>query len=217
MRLFLSSYRAGNYDAELLKLLGGIKKMAYITNAKDYKSETERRARVEENIAYWKTLGLEPKEVDLRTYFNRLGAERVLSEYDFVWMAGGNVFLLRRALKYSGVDKFLIDAVKKEKIICGGESAGAIITASTLRGSEDTNSPGHEDDPSYTPKPYEKTVIWEGLGLLDYVLVPHYKSPEIGESIEGYISYLKKHDIPYKTIREEEALVVDGDKTKFLK
>jgi hypothetical protein len=42
MRLFLSSYRAGNYPDKLADLFGKTK-VAVISNAKDYKSPGERK------------------------------------------------------------------------------------------------------------------------------------------------------------------------------
>lgn len=217
MRLFLSSYRAGGHNEELLKFVGGINKVAFISNAKDYKTQAERGKSMKENFDFWRSIDLAPTEIDLRPYFHKPGVEKMLDGFDFVWLAGGNAFLLRRALKYSGLDRFLIEKVRNGDLIYGGESAGAIVAAPTLRGSEDPDSPDHEDDPDYAPHPYEKGVLWNGLTLVDFVLVPHYDSPQIGQSIKGYINYLEKHKMAYRTIREDEVFVVDGDKAELLK
>jgi dipeptidase E len=212
MRLFLSSYRAGKHDTELSKLLGGINKIAVITNAKDYKTPGGRRERIEENFEYYRSIGLEPTEIDLRPYFHKPGAEKLFSNHNFVWLAGGNVFLLRRALKYTGLDKFFYDKVRQNEIILGGESAGAIIMGPTLRYSEvDTD----EDSPNYIPDGYDKQVIWEGLDLVNYVPVPHYQTPDyIG--IDDYIKNLDKENIPYKKMTDDQAILINGDREKFL-
>ena len=189
--------------------------MAYISNAKDYHGPKIRQQRMEENFGYWKSLGLSPLEIDLRTYFQKPGVERTLDGYEFIWLAGGNTFLLRRALKYTGIDEYLIKRVAEDSVIYGGESAGAIMATPTLRGSEDAST--NEDNPNYAPKPYTKEAIWDGLGLIDYVVVPHYKTPGLEESIDGYVNYLKEHKIPFITIREDEAVLVNGDKEEFLK
>lgn len=215
MRLFLSSYRAGIHNAELLKFVGGVTKVAFVSNAKDYKSAAERAKSMRENFDFWRSINIEPTEIDLKPYFHKGGADKLFSNFEFVWLAGGNAFLLRRALKYSGIDNFLIEKVRGGSLIYGGESAGAIMAAPTLLGSDDDST--NEDDPNFVPEPYQDEVLWDGLGLLDYVLVPHYKSPDVGESIDGYVRYLKEHKIPFKTIREEQALIVDGDKQEFLK
>jgi dipeptidase E len=213
MRLFLSSYRAGKYDNELLQLVGKGTEIAYISNAKDYKEPADRQAKIEENFGYWRSIGLKPVEIDLRPYFHKPGAEKLLAKHNFIWLAGGNVFLLRRALSYTGLDRHFYDAVRKNEIILGGESAGAIIMGPTLRHSEVEND--LEDSQHYAPEPYSKEVIWEGLELIDYVLVPHYKSGGyIG--IDEYVANLEKDKIPYKTMTDDQAIVINGFDEKFL-
>jgi dipeptidase E len=214
MRLFLSSYRAGRHDSELKSFAGSINKVAVITNAKDYKTPEDRKFKVDDNFAFWRSLEIEPTEIDLRPHFHKQGAESLFDGFDFVWLAGGNTFLLRRALSYTGIDKFLIDKVKNDSLIYGGESAGAIMASPSLRGSEDDST--SEDDPKYLPLPYGKKVLWDGLGFIDYVLVPHYQSPEIAESIEGYIKYLKARNIDFKTITDEQAIVINGNREELL-
>jgi dipeptidase E len=212
MRLFLSSYRAGRHDKDLQKFVGKIDKVAVITNAKDYKSPGEKRISLDDNFSWWSSIGLEPTEIDLRPYFHKDGAEKLLEKQPFVWLAGGNVFLLRRALRYSGIDKFLGDAVLKNEIVLGGESAGAIIMGPTLKYSETEED---EDSPNYVPKPYEKEVIWEGLDLISYVPVPHYKTlGYIG--INEYIANLEKEKIPHKKMTDDQAIIIRGLKEEFL-
>ncbi|MGH7156838.1 MAG: Type 1 glutamine amidotransferase-like domain-containing protein [Candidatus Saccharimonadales bacterium] len=212
MRLFLSSYRSGKHDAELRKFIGSIDKIAVITDAKDYKTPEDRKLKIEDNFNYYRSIGLEPTEVDLRPFFHKPGAEKLLSRHNFVWLAGGNVFLLRRALRYTGLDQYLGDAVRKNEFILGGESAGAIIMGPTLKYSETEEN---EDSPNYIPESYDKEVIWEGLNLVNYVPVPHYKTSDyIG--IDEYIKNLEKEKIPYKTMTDDQAIIIDGFNEEFL-
>jgi dipeptidase E len=212
MQLFLSSYRAGKHDKELRNFIGKIDKVAVITNAKDYKTQSEREISVDENFDFWRSIGLKPAEIDLRAYFHKPGAEELLKKHNFVWLAGGNVFLLRRALKYSGLDIFLGNQVRRNEIILGGESAGAIIMGPTLKYSETDED---EDNQYYTPEPYKKEVIWEGLDLISYVPVPHYKtSGYIG--IDEYIKNLEKQGIPHKKMTDGQVIIINGDKEEFL-
>lgn len=213
MRLFLSSYRAGKHEKELREFLGKIDKIAIITNAKDYKTPEARRTKLEDNFNYWRSIGFEPTEIDLRPYFHKPGAETLLKKHNFIWLAGGNAFLLRRAMSYTGLDKYFYDAVRKNEIILGGESAGAIIMGPTLKYSEVEND--LEDSQHYAPQPYSKEVIWEGLELIDYVPVPHYQSPGyIG--IDEYIKKLEKDKIPYKKMTDNQAIIISGGKEEFL-
>src|SRR4051812_39310919 len=112
MRLFLSSYQAGRHSDRLVELLGGIKRVGIITNAKDYKTPEGRQERVGEIFDFFKSIGMEPEEIDLRPFFNKSGAQERLSKYKFIWLAGGNTFLLRRALRYSEIDHCLVDKVQ---------------------------------------------------------------------------------------------------------
>lgn len=213
MRLFLSSYRAGKHGAKLLELVGKGAKIAYISNSKDYKDPADRKAKIDENFDYWRSIGLKPDEIDLRPYFDEPGADKLVKGYGFIWLAGGNVFLLRRALSYSGLDRYLYDAVRKNQIVLGGESAGAIIMGPTLKHSEVETD--NEDSPNFTPKPYREEVLWDGLDLVNFVPVPHYASPGyIG--IGGYIKNLERDKIPYKTMTDAQAIIIDGDEVEFL-
>jgi dipeptidase E len=196
----------------LLELVGKGTKIGYISNAKDYKDSADRKSKIEENFEYWRSIGLKPDEVDLRPYFHKSDAGKLLAKYTFVWLAGGNVFLLRRALEYSGTGKYLYDAVRKNEVILGGESAGAIIMGPTLKYSETEED---EDSPYCVPEPYREEVLWDGLDLVRYVPVPHFKTAGyIG--IDEYIEKLRKNKIPYKTMTDDQAIIIKGDKEGFL-
>jgi dipeptidase E len=214
MRLFLSSYRAGNYPDRLVELFGKGSKIGVITNAKDYKTPEGRKTRIKENFDYMEATGLKPEEIDLRKYFDdQTDLEKDIRKYTALWLQGGNVFLLRRALRQSRLEPILADLVRKNEIVLGGESAGAIIMGPTLKYSEvDTD----EDSPNYIPEGYDKEVIWEGLNFVDYVPVPHYQTPGyIG--IDDFIKNLEKEKIPYKTMTDDQAILINGDKEEFLK
>lgn len=71
MRLYLSSFRIGNRPEELIQLLAGGKRTALIVNADDYKTPEERAASLQHEIEELEGLGLEPIEIDLRTYFGK--------------------------------------------------------------------------------------------------------------------------------------------------
>ena len=214
MRLFLSSYRTGLHSEALLQLLGDVKKVAVITNAKDYKPPDERKIKVDELLDFFRSINVEPTEIDLRSLFGKAKADGQLSSCDFIWLAGGNVFLLRRALRYTKLDTLIVDQVKMGSLIYGGESAGAIIAGPTLNYSE---MEGHEDSPDFLAEGYKSEVIWEGLGLVDYVPVPHFQDPDYGSEIDGYTDRLEQAKIPHKDMTNDQAIVVNGDKEEFLK
>lgn len=209
MRLFLSSYRAGNYQNELVNLFGRGAKVALITNPKDYKTELEYKESVTEVVDFLKNLGFKVTKIDLRKYFEKVNfTKEDLKTFQAIWMPGGNTFVLRRALKYSGADKIIREMVGKDEIIYGGESAGAILPTPTLTGVQ------FGDDLNVVPAGYQKEVIWEGLNLIPYHVVPHYQSE--WEGAEDMIKALKKKKHTYRTITNDQAIIIDGDREEFL-
>ncbi|GAA3316680.1 hypothetical protein [Nonomuraea dietziae] len=73
MRMYLSSFRMGDRPDQLLALLDrqGSAEVAVIANAMDAQPEDERTAGVERETSALTALGLQPTELDLRTFFDR--------------------------------------------------------------------------------------------------------------------------------------------------
>jgi dipeptidase E len=65
----------------------------------------------------------------------------------------------------------------------------------------------HVDDPRVRPYP-GSDVIWEGLGLLDYLVLPHYRSnhPE-SALIEQDVAYCSARGIAFRTLRDGEVII----------
>ncbi len=203
MRLFLSSYRFGQASDAFLELVGENPSVGVITNAKDYKSLGERAQSLGELVASFHDIGIEPTEVDLRHFFGRQDVLRnELEKYDVIWLAGGNTFVLRRALKQSGGDELLRELVGANKLVYGGESAGACVAAPTLLGVE------FGDDPEIVPEGYADEDVWDGLSLVPYSIVPHYESD--WEGYERMTEVLEEAGLPYKTLNDFQALIING-------
>ena len=58
------------------------------------------------------------------------------------------------------------------------------------------------------PSGYDRQVIWEGLGLIDVSIIPHYKShhPE-SPAIDEVVDYCFANEIPFKALRDGEVVV----------
>jgi len=206
MKLYLSSYGVGVEPQRLLEFLGDKKRTAVIMAAQDYQPETIRQERLEASLGELSALGLHPEELDLRPYFiNNSALETDIAAYDFVWVRGGNVFTLRQALVLSGLDSILPRLIKENIIAYGGYSAGACVLAPTLRGI-DLVDPLDRSGIGY-PK---SDIVWDGLSVIDYSIVPHYKSehPESAD-VDRYVQYLEHHGMPYITLRDGEVRVVN--------
>jgi dipeptidase E len=208
MKFYLSSYKLGNEITKLKELIpADNKKTAYISNALDFSDDLERRKQGEQaDIKQFNEVGLNDVEkVDLRDYFGKKAKlEKKLSGFGFIWVRGGNCFVLRQAMKLSGLDEILKDLLKKENILYGGYSAGICVLAPTLKGMELV------DDPNVKPYDNQKETIWDGIGILDYVIVPHYKSnhPESAK-VDETVEYMEKNNIPYKPLRDGEVIIIE--------
>lgn len=206
MRLYLSSYRIGDRAGSLLALLGSGKRVAVISNALDNISETARsiyRDEVYDPHVELAALGLVTEELDLRRYFgDASGLQRRLGDYDLVWVLGGNAFVLRRAMRLSGFDDVIVELLDRDAIAYGGFSAGAVVAAPSLRGFE------LMDDPGEVPNGYAPDPIWEGLGLIDHAIVPHYRSPHPeSAAAELVVRHLSSQGLRYRALRDGEVIV----------
>lgn len=212
MRLFLSSYKLGNKPKELPPLVGDNKRAAIIMNSQDAKTPESRAERLQQEIDALTALGLQPEELDLRQYFGKSDElKEVLDNFGFVWVRGGNVFLLRRAFKQSGFDKIIVDLLKDDKIAYGGYSAGVCVLAPSLKGIELVDPKDEITDG------YDKEVIWDGLGVLGYAVAPHYKSdhPE-SDDINKCVEYFADNHILFKTLRDGEIIIINGETEKIV-
>lgn len=212
MRLFLSSYGFGKHAELFRDMVGGAGRVAFIDNAKDYLSEDERAAHVEEKKQEFIAAGFEFYELDLRQYFNgdARGVALALKNADAVWCSGGNTFLLRRALAYSGLDTLLAKRLRSNTLAYGGSSAGSIIMTPTLRGTE------NGDDPFITPEAYAEEIIWNGLGLIRPQLVPHFGSEWFGSEAQAMADYFDTNGLVYETLVDGEVYIVDGEREEKL-
>ena len=206
MKFYLSSYRMGNEAEKLKKMVGSTnKRVAYISNALDFSKDQERRKRHEKrDIQELKNIGLNPELLDLQNYFGNTDAlQKKLQEYGVLWVSGGNTFVLRQAMHLSGFDE-AFKQLQNTDMVYGGYSAGACVLAQTLEGLHIV------DNPDVKPYGEEHETIWEGLGILEYSIAPHYKSdhPE-SEDIDKEIQYCIDHNIPYKTLRDGEVIIIE--------
>lgn len=206
MKLYLSSYRLGNKPEELAGLVGENKKAAVITSARDAYPPDERGERLEREIEALSKIGIEGEEVKLSEYFSKpeeLGTR--LSNVGLFWILGGNAFVLRRAMKDSGFDR-LARGLLDNGIVYAGYSAAGCVAGPTLKGIDIV------DDPSEVRAAYGEEVIWEGLNLVPFSFAPHYRSdhPE-SAGVEKEVEYLEKQNMPYRALKDGQAIIIDGD------
>lgn len=107
-------------------------------------------------------------------------------------------------MKLSGFDKYLIDNANNKNFLYIGYSAGSCVLSKSLNGFELVDNPLN---------PYNNNeVIYEGIGLIDYVIAPHYKSNhKESKLIDNVVEYFKNNNINYKTLRDGEVIKINFD------
>lgn len=208
MHYYLSSYLLGNQRDYLKKQALKYSKIAYIPNSKDIHGLDINRFKKSNqyNIQELTKLRFTVETLDLKDYFNKQDKLLLdLNNFNGVFVRGGNVFALRQAMKLSGMDKILIDFHKTKKdFFYFGYSAGICVLAPSLKGAEIV-------DPIDNSLHLTQTgLLWEGLGILDYTFVVHYKSdhPE-SKDADKELDYYIKNKVLFKALRDGEVLIQD--------
>jgi dipeptidase E len=210
MRLYLASSRTGDSYPELIRMAGPGARVGVISNAVDFVPTADREAyarKIFDPIADFRAHGLDAYDLDLRAYFRR--PEALLAELErtrLVWAVGGNAFLLRRAMRQSGLDAIAPGLIWAGRLVYGGWSAGACVAAPSLRGLE------HMDDPATLAEGYDREPVWEGLGLIDAAIVPHYRSDhDEAEAAERTVAWMIANGVPHRTLRDGDVLIQNGE------
>ena len=214
MRLYLSSHRLGDRAGSLLALLGGGPgaRAAVVSNGFDGASAAAReiyRAEVFDPASALNSLGISAESLDLRAYFgDPEGLRKRLTTFDLVWVMGGNSFILRRAMKQSRFDRVIGDMLADDALIYSGDGAGAAVAGPSLRGFELL------DDPWAVPESYAESLVWPGLRLTSFTIVPHFRSnhPE-SAAAEKLVNYLRARRLPYRALSDGEVVVAAGART----
>lgn len=206
MKLYLSSYKLGDHSLELKELLAPINKKAfYISNALDFSSDLERRQKSEAgDYQELLALGLEVEKIDLRDYFGKTNElEKMFSEGGLIFVRGGNVFVLRQAMKLSGFDEVIKKLLVRDDLIYAAYSAGACILAPTLSGLELI------DDKNVFPYPDCEESITSGLGIINYSFIPHYDSShDESKKADEVIKFMIDNKILFKALKDGEVIII---------
>ena len=203
MILYLSSYKLGNkttYLKEWIKENGN--KILLIPNARDAKVQDDiEKEKINQNIKMLEEVGFEVTILDLKKYFNHSkNLNKELKGYNTFCVIGGNVFVLRQAMKLSGFDIYLNDNFANSKLLYIGYSAGSCVLAENLDGLQLVDEPIN---------PYNNNdIIYEGVGLLNYCIAPHYKSNhKESELIDKVVEYMEKNNRSYKPLSDGEVII----------
>ena len=199
MKLYLSSQHMGSASHVLLEMIGDKKRVGVIANAID---------RLQKEEARLNKLGLETEELDLREYFgdSKTLKDR-LKQFGMVWVRGGNVYTLVRAMEQSGFSKVASEMIRNDSLVFGGYSAATIVAAPDLLGSELI------DDPHEIPFGYQEQALpMKALGLIDHYIACHYESKQPwAKNVPDYVDYITKERKDILKLRDGEVYIINGD------
>jgi dipeptidase E len=207
VKSYLSSYHLCDQPKRLSALAAKNNRVAVVQNALDAYTDLERRRiGLQREFADLKAIGLTTEELDSRLFFGKAAElEEFVEGFGYLWVTGGNTFVLRRAFSLSGLDSILQKKLHEDDFVYAGYSAGVCVLAPTLKGLHIA------DDPQAMPKGYVPQIIWTGLGFIPYCVAPHYRSNH-SESplIEKEIEYFIEQKIPFVALSDGEALILDS-------
>lgn len=206
MKLYLSSTKLRDETEKLVRLIPH-KKIGYVPNAEDSTgADPERKKKhIEKDVDFLRALGLDVEIVDLRDYFGKQGQlKKIITELGAIFVSGGNVFVLRQAMKLSGLDHILKKLQSDPDFLYSGYSAAGCVLSLSLKPYEIV------DDATDTPYIELKEVLWDGLGFINYAFLPHWQSdhPE-SAGVEKEIEFCKLKNIPYKALRDGEVIIIE--------
>lgn len=204
MKLYLSSYRIGNKKSFLKKwIIENGNNITVIPNALDeIDNEDKIKDLIIDRCSDLNELGFKIEILDLKDYFNK--KEKLfnfLKSRKSFYVLGGNVFVLNRAMKLSGFDSFLLNKRDDGSILYSGFSAGICVLSQNLEGLDIVV------DPEYDPY-YSDIMTMNGIGLLDYLPIPHYKSNHPSSLlIDDVVEYMNKNHLSYKLLRDGDVII----------
>jgi len=202
MKLYLSSIAIPTPDdlATLLEKPLSEVAVALIPNAKDYLVERARNFVIGERVRLFESLGMKVDVVDLRDFNDALNLRAELAPYNLIWAMGGNTFVLRNAMKRSGFD-FIIEDLLLTGTVYGGDSAGALVAGSSIGGINLESA----DTPQFAEE-----VIYKGLNLVPYIIVPHSDNPEFAEVMKA-VGQRPDRGKKLIELKDSGAVIFDGD------
>lgn len=131
--------------------------------------------------------GVGIRNIDFCANLNLI-TQDLLNQYDAIYFSGGSISKLVSDIREANIEELIIK-FEKEKVIYG-QSAGGISLGK---------------DVSY----FEEAKHTKPLGLIDYAITCHYKD-------EYYEQIFKGTRMNTYCIRDNEAVMFDGDKVEFI-
>ncbi len=205
MKLYLASAIDKTISSLNLKVpeLGADSKVLFITNASDTYTDTwwidlDKKAFTE--------LGCKIIDTDLRKT-SESEFIKLLEDVNAVHVCGGSVLYLMNLLKERGFDAILKEAILKNNIVYTGTSAGSMIVAKDIK-----LSSYDEEETKFVIE----TKNFDGLGLVDFYIIPHCQNADFLESKIKMMEHLPENKNPIFLINDNQAIWVDNKKLEIV-
>lgn len=201
MKVFLTSFAANVMDKVVPLLSKTPKDLSILfipTGANPYES----REWMEEDRDKLKEFGFKVSSFDLKDKTEK-EVRIALDNVDIVFVSGGNTFYLLEKVRQSGFDKAVKDFIGKGKIYIGS-SAGSVILGPNIEPMK------YLDNSSKAPFLSD----YSGMGLVDFVVLPHFDNKKYDEVYRKLISEYKD-SYKLKPLKDDQAIIID--KNGFLK
>ena len=212
MVLYLSSQKFGKNNIFLKEWIKNHNnKILLIFNALDAKAKEKISNNIKEDVILLEKIGFDVDIIDLKDYLDKYDElKKICQNYYAFCVMGGNVFVLRQAMKYSGFDVFLKEINKDDDYLYIGYSAGCCVLSKDLHIFESVDEPIDF---------YNKgEIIYDGIGLISYTFIPHYKSNyHKAYLIDEIVNQCKNEKINYKAFKDGEVTIenIKGVKKEF--
>ncbi len=151
----------------------------------------------EDYILQWKDIakkyGYEFSVID-NTSINPHESRKLLN-VDVMLISGGNTIQLLNNLRKSGLDKAIVEFIHRQDVTLSGFSAGALVLTPTIAISNLTD----------IDESLGETSNLNGLGIVDFELLPHYKK-QLHETL--LYEYRKTTDNQVREMNDEEYILL---------
>lgn len=197
MKLFLTSLAVNTLDKFISLLPRSPKHMsvAFIPTAGDLYAE---KPWMDADRQKFINLGFQVVDIDIKQ-FSKEQLKQKLSAMDIIFVAGGTTTYLLEKVRQSGFDEIIKELVNKG-IIYIGSSAGSVLAG-----------PSIEVDRIYDHRNLGKELdSYEGLGLVDFIVLPHADNKKYESVIQQIVKKFGKKYKLQKLDDNQAVLVKDG-------
>lgn len=148
-------------------------------------------------------LGFHVADVDIKE-FSKEQLMQKLSTVDIIFVAGGTTTYLLEKVRQSGFDQIVKDLVKTG-VIYIGSSAGSVLAG-----------PNVEVDRIYDHRNLGRELdSYEGLGLVDFIVLPHADNKKYELVIQQIVKKFSKK-YPLQKLNDNQAILVKDNKHQVI-